>query len=173
MATEDHTAERWLPVVGFERLYAVSSLGRVRSVSSGRVRKLSMRRSGYLEVTLCCGGRMTFPRVHRLVLESFCRPAKPGEVCNHKNFVRDDNRIENLEWVTQQENCAHAAASGRVADVRGERHGSAKLTEKAVLEIRKRAASGERKTVLAAEYGVCVSTIYGVCSRAKRIWTHI
>ena len=51
--------------------------------------------------------------VHRLVLAAFCPKPSPKHQCNHKNGIRHDNRIENLEWVTSQENTIHGWKRGR------------------------------------------------------------
>lgn len=95
-------AERWKPVPGYETLYEVSSLGRVRSIKNGRCRpvKLEVSRWNYLRVNLHRDGDGgTRFMVHRLVLRAF-KGLDPPEV-DHKNRVHDDNRLSNLRPSTR------------------------------------------------------------------------
>lgn len=118
-------AERWLPVPGYEGVYEVSSLGRVRSlpreVDDGRTRRrrlkgkiltLSTQTSGYLQVRLQAAGQHSAPLVHRLVLEAFVGPAPSGAEACHQNGNPHDNRVENLRWDTRRENVADAIRHG-------------------------------------------------------------
>lgn len=100
--------ERWLPVVGYEGLYEVSSLGRVRSLNylnrhQKEILKLQKHRNGYVRICLCKNNTKGYYSVHRLVAFAFpeiCGKWFKGAVCNHKNEVKWDNRAENLEWCT-------------------------------------------------------------------------
>lgn len=98
------TEEVWKPVVGFEGKYEASNRGRVRSLVAGRPRvfKHHVNSDGYQQVAL--GKRFTNIYVHSLVLEAFVGPRPEGYECDHINTVRDDNRLENLRWVTKGEN---------------------------------------------------------------------
>lgn len=183
MATEDPTAERWLPVVGMEDAYEVSSAGRVRSLTRIRRTKhgvrqpwprkmltLSCASGGYLRVTLCKDAILRPCPVHRLVLETFDRPPLPGEQANHKNFDKQDNRIENLEWVTPLQNTQHAEAGGRRDSQRGSASHLAKLEVSDIPEIRRRVANGSRHWEVAADYGVTRAAISHII--AGRNWRH-
>jgi len=73
---------------------------------------------------------------------------------NHKNGIKNDNRVENLEWVTPRQNTAHALAFGLTKT--GERCSFAKLSNKQVNQIRKEYAKGQvYQRELAKKYGVC------------------
>ena len=95
----------WLPVVGFEGLYEVSSNGRVASLLGRNRRILRAGDSrGYRLVILRRGGMSHTRLVHRLVLEAFVGPRPEGMVARHLNGDPGDNRLENLAWGTQSEN---------------------------------------------------------------------
>jgi len=94
--------------------YEVSSLGRVRNMKTNCVRVLGGNGHGYLKVRLRNGTpKGQLYQVHRLVALAFIpNPENKPEV-GHKNTVRDDNRVENLEWVTRKENNNHPITQER------------------------------------------------------------
>lgn len=99
--------EEWRDIEGFDGVYQISSLGRVRSFKTGKERFLkgSVYNTGYKTITLRHNGKDCQKLLHRLVAETFIpNPENKPEV-NHINCKRDDNRVENLEWVTHYENC--------------------------------------------------------------------
>jgi hypothetical protein len=152
--------ERWLPVVGFEGLYEVSDLGRVRGLrrsgTAGRI--LAPAPLGrYLAIKLCRDGVNKWHRVHRLVGEAFLGPLPPGQHTRHGPGGALDNRLANLSYGTPIENNHDQDRDGtrRI----GSGHPNSKLTEAAVSECRLRHAAGERLTDLAAEYGVSDPTM--------------
>ena len=113
--------EIWKPVVGYEGIYEVSSLGRVKSCertiirSNGReinfpdkIMKPSINHKGYLIIDLRKNGNRQGGFIHRLVGKAFIDNPLNKERINHKNGDKTDNRVQNLEWVTNQENMAHA-----------------------------------------------------------------
>lgn len=117
---------------------------------------------GYVEVH---DGRSTY-RAHRMIWQHVHGPIPDGMEINHKNGIKTDNRIENLELVTRSENALHASRTG-LTDYAGECNGRAKLDDTAVRVIR---TSKHKTRVLAAAFGVSVSTINRV--RAGRVWSH-
>lgn len=115
--------ENWKPVLGYEGLYEVSDMGRVRRVGGyvntgikhvdmkwhkGRVLKCNMKRSGYLTVDLCKDNRVKTVSVHRLVAGAFLLQKEGQTQVNHINCNKADNRAVNLEWCTPEENRVHA-----------------------------------------------------------------
>jgi len=101
--------EIWKEIKGFEELYHVSNLGRVKSIKKGRNRTekiLSPAKYKYLGVYLFRDKKKIIKYIHQLVAESFLdhKPCGFKKVVNHKNFNKYDNRVINLEIVSQREN---------------------------------------------------------------------
>lgn len=103
----DHSvAEEWRPAIGFKGAYSVSNIGRVRSERTGQIIKPIRRASGHLRMFLWNSGIKRSRSVHGMVLEAFVvnRPLVIGEMPDHINGIRDDNRQENLRVANAKEN---------------------------------------------------------------------
>lgn len=98
--------EEWLPVLGFEHLYRVSSLGRVQNIRTGLVLKATPDKDGYLRVSLRKDGKHRNHAVHHLVLNTFVGLREPGEECRHLDDVKGNCRLDNLEWSDHSTNMA-------------------------------------------------------------------
>lgn len=101
--------EEWRPVVGFEGLYEVSSLGNVKSLCAGRWKSTMMRKPvpdvhGYQTVNLKKDGKYKNVKIHRLVAMAFLDNPNEWPEVNHKDEDKTNNRVENLEWCTRQYN---------------------------------------------------------------------
>ena len=99
--------EEWKPVKNFEGLYEVSNLGRIKSLYKNgkeKILKPMKHRDGYLVVNLYKNGKRKGCKVHRLVAQAFILNIDNKPEVDHINTIRDDNRVENLKWVTKKEN---------------------------------------------------------------------
>lgn len=92
-------------------MYMISSLGRVKNATTGRISARKPNAGGYYQFSLRSdSGKLTMHYVHRLVAVLFLPRSLGKNVVNHKNHIRNDNRVDNLEWTTQSENVRHANA---------------------------------------------------------------
>ena len=100
--------EIWKDIKEYEGLYQVSNLGRIKSLyfKNEKILKGRLDKDGYILVRLYKNEKGINKKVHRLVAEAFVPECKIQ--VNHKNGIRDDNRAENLEYVTASENQLHA-----------------------------------------------------------------
>lgn len=118
------TAEIWKPVVGLEKYYAVSNLGRVKSTIrrvkfgsrsrtiGNRILKPNNNGHDYLQVTTSIDNHHKNMYVHRMVAEAFIsNPTNLKEV-NHIDGNKANNTVANLEWVSAQQNIDHAIKNG-------------------------------------------------------------
>jgi hypothetical protein len=111
-------SEEWRAVIGVPE-YEVSSLGRIRRTRTQRVLKGRPNRyingkPAYTLVDLCVGGVHDDRTLHSLVAAAFIGPRPDGMQIDHVNGIKQDNRPENLEYVTPSENTRRSYALGRV-----------------------------------------------------------
>lgn len=169
--------EEWRDVVGFEGIYEVSSLGRVKRIApsnstySGRILNPDFA-TGYARVSLHKNGKCHRLQIHRLVARAFLIGFEPNRHVNHKNGVKRDNRVENLEWVTPRQNVLHAWRLGLCKPVFGEAHSQAKLSDRDVRAIIALVANGTSSRVVANAFGVSESTVSQIILGKTRTYIH-
>lgn len=175
-------SELWLPVVGYEGLYEISNLGRVRSmprtvpcaagkkfrVSPGKILKQANTKP-YLMVPLSANGVHAQKLVHRLVLEAFAGPCPNGFQACHFNGNAIDNRIGNLRWDSPTRNHADNKRNG-VTPI-GESHHAAKLSVLAVRKAREMHAAGATITAISRHFGVSRASASKAIHR--NTWGHV
>lgn len=126
--------EIWKDIKGFENKYQISNLGNVKSImynhtTNQKLLKKVKMKIGYENVTFYTNGKPKTYYVHRLVGEHFIENYNNLPTINHKNAIKTDNRVENLEWCSFKDNNKHARDMGINKPVQGEKHGKSKLKE--------------------------------------------
>lgn len=171
--------EVWKTIKGFEN-YQVSSYGNVRSIDrlvphrtsgelmlKGKLIKPYKTNSGYISVKLYKNSKQKSFLVHRLIALYFIENIKKKSYVNHLDGIKTNNKIENLEWVTNSENHIHAYELG--LKLRGEKCNMSKLTEEQVIQIR----------LLNGMTHLEISNIYNVSRRCigkilnRETWKHV
>jgi len=156
----------WLPVVGYEGIYEVSDKGDIKSIARKiiigngncsflpeKIMKQKSERNGYRRIKLCNNGNFKTLLVHRIVASSFLKNPEIKKTVNHKNGIRHDNRIENLEWTTNSENQIHSFKNGRVHIVKK------RLSTEQIKEVIKFINNGLSQAKIAKMYSVSQPTI--------------
>jgi len=170
----------WRDIKGYEGLYKVSDLGNIKRMPSKSITGKALKEkylkpqrdsNGYTRVYLIRDGKGTRAKRHRVVAENFIKnPLRKKEV-NHKNGVKSDNRVVNLEWMTPKENTRHAWATGLIKRECGEKSNASKLKKEDVLSIREKVLNGTNRNLISKEYGIALTTISAIILR--KTWKHI
>ena len=107
--------EIWKDIPGYEGRYQISNFGNTRTLNYKRTKKIKLLKhdktwNGYHTVVLRTGGagsKQIHPLVSRLVATMFIPNPDKKDFVNHKDGNRDNNRVDNLEWVSKEENETH------------------------------------------------------------------
>lgn len=174
--------EIWKDIKGYEGIYSVNSVGDIKSIKRNIILKQRINHRGYPVVSLSKRGKVKLKTVHRIVAKTFIENPKNKSDVNHKDGVKTNNRVENLEWMTRSENIRHAYETGLSIAVsankngkfQGENHYKSKLTEEDVIYIRRniRRNGGKMTQVeLAKMFNTSDGNISDIVNR--RNWKHI
>ena len=107
--------EIWKDIKGYEGLYQVSNLGRVKNKRRNRLLKLRLERNGYLRVSLYKNSKVSCKFVHRLVAQNFIPNPNNLEYVNHKDEDKSNNDASNLEWCTRRYNNSYGTRGKRIS----------------------------------------------------------
>lgn len=181
----------WKDIEEFNGAYQISSHGEVRSADRSVLRKskngkehilkihgtkLKLRLAGgkkkngrYHQVMLSKNGAPYYRYVHRLVAQAFIPTVDGKKIINHKNGVKTDNRVENLEWSTMSENMQHAYDSGFMPTKIGP---NSKFDECDVLDMRSMYRNGIKIKDIAIRYDSRYATIWRIVKNKRWINTN-
>lgn len=167
--------EWWKPIVlkGIKTNYSVSTLGRVRNDETGIVLKQSKDKDGYHQVTICLDSNTHLTkRVHRLVAEAFIEnpDLEHFNQVNHIKGDKDNNCVDNLEWIDSLGNIHHAYENELNTSI-GENHGMNKYSEKKVRKVCKLLEKGWKIKDISKKLDVSEEVISGI--KNGHSWKHI
>lgn len=163
--------EIWKPLIGISTEYEVSNYGRFRSIErdidTRHIYQIlltpHLHNTGYISVPVKAwiDGQYCRKLAHYWVAQTFIPTSDNKLIVNHKNGIKTDNRVENLEWVTYSENQQHVYDCLNRKLGSGTDNGNAKLTDEQILDIKKLYATGTHThKSLALLYNVNKDTIY-------------
>lgn len=150
----------WKPIPGYPS-YHISADGDVLG-PLGKILKPRAHTNGYRRVCLGAGNDAY---VHRLVALTFLGTPPDGAHADHINGIRHDNRLENIQWLSPQENRARRNVA------KGSGHSLAKLDDNAIREIRSTTPARGGDAVLANKFGVARETVRDI--RNGKAWRHV
>lgn len=174
--------EIWKNIEGYEELYRISNLGEVkilkRKVKSRfgyrmikeKIKKPFMDK-GYLRIELIKNKKGKKYFIHRLVAQAFISNPKNKKEINHIDGIKNNNKVNNLEWCTRSENALHSYKLKLQLPVNGEKNGRSKLKECQVKKIRELNKKGLTIYKLSKITKMNYFTIWGIIN--KKYWKHI
>lgn len=184
--------EVWKDIKGYEGIYQVSNMGKIRSLTrvvidkngiqkniKGKTLKLSTTTQGYKAVVFKKDGKNKNFRVHRLVAQAFIKNYESKPYVNHIDGNKKNNKASNLEWCTNSENMKHAFAIGLKVpsnpNKNGKRQGSlhslSKLSDIEVMEIRRKYKDGASLSLLSEDFHVTKENVSSIVRGDT--WKHL
>lgn len=174
--------EEWFDIPNFEGIYQVTRSGKIKKIGKkskykdliypDKMMKHNTHTNKYKYITFMVDGVKKYYSIHRLLASIFIANPENKPQVNHINGIKDDNRLENLEWVTLSGNMQHAAKNGLLKPKRGESNYGARLCEDDVRSIRRMSdVHGIPITHIAKMYDMGSTIIWMIVKRRK--WASI
>lgn len=173
--------------IALSEYYEVSNFGGFRSINKtiinhngtkrvfiGKSRAFCKDKYGYNKVSFRYktnnGKKLKNALVHRLVAEAFVPNPSRLKTVNHKNGIKTDNKVENLEWLSAEDNLRHAISIGIKIGPKSEGAFGVKLNREKILEIRELYKTNTPKEI-SEIYGISEMHVYAI--KNKRVWKNI
>tara|TARA_R110000744_G_C19135943_1_gene537618 strand:- start:69 stop:593 length:525 start_codon:yes stop_codon:yes gene_type:complete len=163
--------EIWKDVKGYEGYYQISNLGNIKNIKYLKTKKCNndlllklkpCKHKGYVKVTLQKDGQKEYYLVHRIVAEHFIPNDKNKATVNHKNGIKYDNSVGNLEWATYSENMQHAFDEGYKVPTFRDGRKSSKLNSDDIFAIKILIKRGITNIAISELFNVSASLISSV-----------
>lgn len=176
--------EIWKAIKGYEGFYEASNKGRVRSLDrfvptarggrnlKGVVLQPAIDNWGYPHVSMRIDGKSRTFKIHRLIALTFIGDCDKMDQVNHKNGIKTDNKVENLEWCTASFNVQHSYDTGLNKGCSGEINGKTTLSEEEVISIYKLTQNTKySQRIIAEMYNTSRSTVGKI--KLKMTWKYL
>ncbi|HJZ23679.1 MAG TPA: NUMOD4 domain-containing protein [Candidatus Babeliales bacterium] len=174
--------EVWKDIIGYEGLYQVNNLGKIKTLSgfvrhnlygkmkvNEKIHKEYYTSRGYVRVNLRKNNKLKTHHVHRLVALSFIPNPNNKYQINHINGIKIDNKVENLEWCTNEENRIHAISNNLIK--KGELLPQSKLKNNDIMKIFEFRNQGKTQREIAMLFNIGQQTVSRILLRKN--WVHV
>ena len=166
------------PIKGYEGLYSITEDGKIFSherkingaIRKGRFLKPSSDGYGYYFVCLQKDRTKKYPKVHRILAETYIPNPKNLECVNHRDGNKQNNDLSNLEWCTQSDNIKHSFSMG-LSNQAGSRNANSKLKDSDIERIMTLKKEGLKQIEISKIMNVDPSTISTIVN--KKGWKHL
>lgn len=161
----------WKPVVGYEGLYEISNYGELKSLIKDKIKGASIASNGYKMTSLSKGGINKTVCIHSLVASHFIKNPAKKPIVNHRNAIKTDNYIGNLEWATYSENIEHAYEYNLRKAPSAGKFGKDHHRSTPILQFTKEEVlvkEWDSMSDAGRELGIRIMGIQGVCSGADK-----
>jgi hypothetical protein len=171
--------EEWKEIEGLQGMYLISNKGRVlrkeRTVDKGKWGQVTFpermlipnKRLGYDSVVIRIYNKIFKESIHRIVAKHFIPNPQNKPFINHINGIRDDNRVENLEWCTAKENSQHSWRTGLQKGKRGDTNKLSRVTLNQRLEMERMNSSGVFQSEIAKSFGLNQATVSKIIKKVR------